>query len=143
MIEKSVIFSPCQKHQHLSNGGNVITNTELCRQRLLDRLGVDTHKPKWKSTDKMFAEIQSKQEVLDEMVKMAKDRLVMGSIRYGQSAKCTWEVIKSKMETKWQTYVETGNAEMLVDMINYCAIEFKEGSHPNSHFNALDDEAHG
>lgn len=121
----------------------MMTNTELCRQRLLDRLGVGTHEPRWKSTDRMFAEIRKKRAVLDEMVKMAKDRLIMGSIRYGQSTKYPWESIKSKMETKWRTYVETGNLEMLVDMLNYCAIEFEDRTHPNSHFNALDDEAHG
>jgi hypothetical protein len=121
----------------------MMTNTELCRQRLLDRLGVDTHEPKWKSTDRMFAEIAEKKAVLDEIVKLAKDRLVMGSIRYGRNTNYDWDSIRSKMGTKWKTYMETGNLEMLVDMVNYCAIEFKNRTHPDSHFNALDDEAHG
>lgn len=119
-----------------------MTNTELCRQRLYDRIGINAHEPRWKSTTNMFAEIRKRQAVLDEMVKMAKDRLIMGSIRYGRNTKYTWESIKSKMETKWRVYVETGNLEMLVDMLNYCAIEFQDRSHPNCHFNALGDDAH-
>jgi hypothetical protein len=120
-----------------------MTNTELCRQRLLDRLGVDTHTPKWKSTDHLLTEIAEKKATLDRMVKLAKDRLVMGSIRYGRDTNDNWDSIKSKMGTKWKTYIETGNLEMLVDMMNYCAIEFRNRTHPNSHFEALDDEAHG
>lgn len=119
------------------------TVTDHLRQRMYDRLGIDTHEPKWKSTDRMFAEIAEKKAVLNEMVKLAKDRLVMGSIRYGRNTNYKWDSIKSKMEMKWKTYVETGNLEMLVDMLNYCAIEFKNKTHPQSHFEALDDEAHG
>jgi hypothetical protein len=113
------------------------------RQHLYDRLGIDTHTPMWKDTKQMQAEIAEKVAALEEMVKLAKDRLYMGSIRYGRSTKYEWNSIKSKMNTKWQAYIRTGNVELLVDMINYCGIEFKNRTHPSSHFEALDDKEHG
>jgi hypothetical protein len=111
------------------------------RDGLHARLGI-ADGPKWDDTSAMMAEVKSKWGVLDRIVALAKDRLVMGAIRYGRMADYTWPDIRRKMQTKLDTYDKTGNSEMLVDLVNYCALEFGAGTHPDHHFDALDDEAH-
>ena len=68
----------------------------------------------------------------------------MGSILYGR--------IRSKRKKQYnriadcirrlQEYTRSGNDELLVDVGNICMIEFVEGTHPNKHFNSVDDGQH-
>lgn len=78
-----------------------------------------------------------------EFERLMRNRLLMGALRYGVLA------YKRKVGRKWdllgavkkkiQLYEQTGNTEYMVDIANYCLLEFECGYHPNKHFRALDD----
>ena len=62
----------------------------------------------------------------------------MGGIRYGSD----WEhfPLMDYMQEKFDLYQETGNAEMLIDLINLAVVESKIKTHPNFHFEIKDRE---
>ena len=72
------------------------------------------------------------------------NRLVMGSMRYNTRSlqvSPKYDLLKT-MYVKLNLYIESGNQENLVDLINYCVLEIINRQHPNSHFEAGDDTTH-
>jgi hypothetical protein len=67
----------------------------------------------------------------------------MGRLRYGSKrpGHARYNYVKSVKE-KIDLYEKTGNTEYLVDISNYCMLEFRHGTHPNKHFSASDDDHH-
>lgn len=75
---------------------------------------------------------------------LRKHRLILGALRYGRlnaKKKCGYDRLSSMIKYL-QKYQETGNDELLVDVANYCMLEFEEGTHPNKHFFTTDDGNH-
>jgi len=76
--------------------------------------------------------------------KLMRNRLLMGSFRYG----CLHDVNKpkynrvQKIKDKIELYERTGNLECLVDIANISLMEFEEGEHPLKHFMSTDDKDH-
>jgi hypothetical protein len=80
----------------------------------------------------------------DEFEKYQRDRLIMGALRYGKlyaKDKVQYDRI-SGMKRYIEEYLNTGNLECLVDVANYCILEFVNGNHPNKHFSTGDSEYH-
>ena len=79
-----------------------------------------------------------------EFEQLMRNRLVMGSYRYGRLGS------KGKPQFDRMSYIqriiieynETGNLECLVDIANLALVEFVEGIHPKRHFKAVDDGDH-
>lgn len=80
----------------------------------------------------------------DEFETLMRARLVMGAFRYG-----TFEEQKHSRRDNVPSilkhavlYQETGNAEHLVDVANLALVEFTRPSHPDFHFESIDDGDH-
>ena len=102
--------------------------------RLRERIGIaENHK---RDPTDMSAEIKRMTESLNNICELCKPRLIMGGIRYGSE----WdhEPMMKYMQKKFDTFKKTGNFEMLVDFVNFCAIEGALKTHPNFHFKAID-----
>lgn len=72
-----------------------------------------------------------------------RNRLVMGAFRYGLLSDDRKKF--NRMDhciKKIKEYKKTGNQELLVDIANFCMVEFIKSEHPTSHFNSLDDSEH-
>lgn len=79
-----------------------------------------------------------------EFETLMRNRLLMGSIRYGkihQQGKSKYDRVSS-MTKRLDMYNKTGNKEHLVDVANLCLLEFEECHHPDAHFAAIDDGHH-
>ena len=79
-----------------------------------------------------------------EFEELMRNRLIMGALRYGRigaSGKPKYERT-NPMIKRLNKYAETGNKEFLVDVANLCLLEFVECSHPNEHFDSIDDGEH-
>lgn len=115
-----------------------MTNFELMRDRLQIRAGIhDRHVPEGYD----LATLQ-KTEWSTEFEQYMRNRLIMGAFRYGLMAekkKRNKYNLLGTVRSKIKKYVETGNKEYLVDIANYCLLEFECNDHPNAHFHALDD----
>lgn len=111
-----------------------MNNTDLCRNNLLSRLGID--KTPRRGPVQVAQEIQRMTSKLEEIVNLARPRLIMGGIRYGSD----WKhgALMDYMQSKFDAYKETGNFEMLVDFFNFIPIEGELKTHPKFHFNAID-----
>ena len=60
------------------------------------------------------------------------NRLYVGELRYGSpSAK---QKYFSRMDKEMKAYGKTGNAEHLINIANYCVLEWIAPQHPNHHF---------
>lgn len=118
------------------------TITEQLRARLEKRLGiadrVEIETAAKRDNNKIMANAKAMIRALERMTDLARSRMIMGSIRYFNGQHKTHEAVVSRMQAKIDTYIETGNAEMLVDLLNYCVIEFQYGHHPNFHFETVD-----
>jgi hypothetical protein len=80
----------------------------------------------------------------DAFERAMRDRLIMGSFRYGligADGKPQYDRV-SCCERRLALYRETHNMEHLVDIANLCQMEFVEGQHPDRHFAASDDGVH-
>lgn len=69
-----------------------------------------------------------------------RNRLIMGAMRYGRigaPGKPKYDRAKSIL-TRITKYAQTGNKEHLVDIANEAMLEFREPSHPLSHWAAQD-----
>ena len=84
----------------------------------------------------MNGEIQGMIEALKHIMELARPRLIMGGIRYGSE----WEhePLMKYMQAKFNSYLATGNFEMLIDLVNFCAIESVLRTHPDWHFEGED-----
>ena len=78
-----------------------------------------------------------------EFERLMRNRLVVGSFRYGlmRREKPLFDRVDSIIK-RANKYRETGNMEFLVDIANLCLLEFVEGKHPNKHFHSIDDGEH-
>lgn len=79
-----------------------------------------------------------------EFEQLMRNRLIVGAIRYqrfNHPDKPNYNRIGA-IERKLKAYIESGNTELLVDIANYCLLEFVFGSHPKKHFHAQDDVDH-
>lgn len=112
----------------------MITATELCRKNLYNRLGVDAVERR--DLDKMSAEILKMKRQLKHIIALAEPRLVMGGIRYGSDWK--HDPLMDYIQKKFDLYRETGNAELLIDIINLAVVETDLKTHPEFHFRAED-----
>lgn len=117
-----------------------MTTFEFLRERLLMRAGLlPSPKPKFNFTD------LEKSEWSPTFERLMRNRMLMGALRYGtmeekRKVGRKWDLVGG-IEKKIKSYKETGNTEYLVDIANYCQIEFECGYHPNKHFAALDDHS--
>jgi len=112
-----------------------MTITKLCRQRLHERLNIPESSSN-RSAEQVFAEISAMTESLDKLLETARPRLIMGGIRY--ASKWEHDGLMSYMQEKFDNYRRTGNYEMLVDFVNFVAIEGHLKTHPMSHFKGCD-----
>lgn len=79
-----------------------------------------------------------------EFEELMHNRLIQAVPRYGRMndpRKSEYNYLKA-IRTKLSRYAQTGNDELLVDIANYCMLEFTLGNHPNKHFVATDDVSH-
>jgi len=113
---------------------------EQLRDRLLHRAGILPPMPQI-----------TQEQLVDEIFETTWDagflekmfnRLLMGRLRYGTKrvTKIRYNYTKP-VGDKIRLYERTGNTELLVDIANYCMLEYRFGQHPNKHFAATDDEA--
>lgn len=97
--------------------------------------------------------VGDKQETWEELVVSEWDnhyehlrrvRMILGRFRYSRfkdKDHVPTDNIKA-MKAKLKEYEVTGNLECLVDMGNYCMLEFQFSQHPNKHFESQDDGPH-
>ena len=79
-----------------------------------------------------------------EFEQLMRNRLIMGSIRYerfNHPDKPDYNRVGA-IDRKFALYKKTGNTELLVDIANYCLLEFVFSTHPLKHFHATDDQDH-
>jgi hypothetical protein len=75
---------------------------------------------------------------------LQRHRLLLGAMRYGRilaKGKSQWNRVPGMLKYI-KKYEETGNLECLVDVANYCMLEFLESNHPNKHFHSTEDGYH-
>ncbi len=110
---------------------------DILRARLHAKAGLsDPPEPKYD-----FSALE-KSEWSPEFERLMRNRLLMGALRYGvleEKRKRTkeWDLMGA-VEKKIALYHTTGNTEYLVDIANYCLLEFECGKRPDKHFTALD-----
>jgi len=79
-----------------------------------------------------------------EFEMLMRNRLVMGAFRYGlfsEQRHARHDNLAS-IAAHAGEYQRTGNAEHLVDIANLALVEFTLPSHPDSHFESIDDGGH-
>jgi len=112
-----------------------MNNTNYIRQRLLNT----AHE---RDSDSYTALCIS--EWCDEFEQLMRNRLIMGSLRYGKLGspnKPQYNRMDS-IQRRVEKYIKTGNLEHLVDIANISLVEFVEGNHTKKHFNSIDDGEH-
>jgi hypothetical protein len=119
----------------------MLTTHAIMRERLLQRAGL-TALPAPPFAGVTFAQLR-RSEWSEGFENLMRNRLVMGALRYGtidagRKLKKAWDRTGA-MLGKVEQYRKTGNTEYLVDIANYCLLEFELGLHPHKHFHALDD----
>lgn len=111
---------------------------DILRDRLLSKKGLLNHTPVAKFNLKDL----ERSEWSPEFERLMRNRMIMGALRYvtleekRRSAK-TWDLLGA-VRSKILSYQQTGNTEYLVDVANYCLLEFEAGKHPLKHFHASD-----
>lgn len=77
-------------------------------------------------------------------MKLMIHRIAYGRYRYGKqdtTVRKNYNYTKSAID-RLMAYQATGNTEHLVDVANFCMLEFVYGQHPMKHFTAIDDGEH-
>ena len=125
-------------------GFGVKTITEHIRAGIYERAGLlpDVESPKTNYLPPL--EVLRETEWSKEFEELLRARLVFGAIRYGRlndKRKRKYDRISSCI-SRLEEYRRTGNDELLVDVANFCMLEFEEGFHPNKHFRSVDDGNH-
>lgn len=90
--------------------------------------------------DAIRKDIDLKCDGLDAVVVMAKDRLTIGTFRYGVSSH-NYDY-GNEILNRVERYMATGNRENLVDALNFCALEFNHPFKKDTYFEAQDDSEH-
>lgn len=110
---------------------------DTLRDRLLAKAGLSPlPKAKYRLEDLERTEWSPRFE------RLMRNRMLMGALRYGpmeheRKVGSKWDLVGA-MEKKIALYRQTGNTEYLVDLANYCLLEFELGHHPTKHWAALD-----
>lgn len=114
----------------------MVTVTDLIRKQMYSKRGID-ETPVRKPHD-VLCETARMNNKLDEVIRLARDRLTMGSIRYGSN----WghDDLMDYMQVKFDTFKDTGNYEMLIDLLNFVVIEGELKTHPKHNFSPVDRE---
>lgn len=128
--------------------------TELER-RFMDELWIDscTKDRAWFRTGKTglrhqrpelpSVDILREEEWSPLFEKLMRNRLLQGAYRYGRLRETGGDLRRVESAVKRLVkYLETGNAELLVDAANLCMCEFEVPGHPRHHFNTVDDGDH-
>lgn len=121
-----------------------MTNTEYLRQRIYERSGLTSDGKVPKRGHIPSLEVLKKTEWSPVFEQACRYRLIMGGIRYGRlhaPGKKQYDRIIAALK-RLQEYQITGNDELLIDVSNFCMLEFEEGNHPLKHFNPVDDGQH-
>ena len=118
-----------------------MTNFEHMRERLYRRAGLLAPPPPKYNYLQLRASEWSPQ--FEEFMR---NRMVMGALRYGtiaqnRAAKKPYDRIAS-VKKRLESYLITGNDELLVDCANLLMLEFELGQHPRKHFRAADSREH-
>lgn len=118
-----------------------MTNFEYLRERLHKQAGLFEVQSRFKPTD--YKKLQ-RTEWSNLFEKLMRNRLIMGALRYGtledkkiNAKQNRWNLLQA-LQSKIESYEQTGNTEYLVDAANYCLLAFECDPHPNKHFHALD-----
>lgn len=81
----------------------------------------------------------------DQFEQLMRNRMVLGALRYelihDKKGNNKYDILGS-IERRIQCYRKTGNKEFLVDSANLMLIEFEAPTHPNAHFESIDDGEH-
>ncbi len=80
--------------------------------------------------------VKPKQKSIVSFLQMMVNRLAVASYRYGGGVPC-WDAAqdyRKRIDDKLEMYDKTGNTEFLVDVANYCMLDFYNSLHPNAHF---------
>ena len=78
-------------------------------------------------------------EFSEDFVQKMKNRMLVSYHKYGpikQNAGAGLVAIIASLEKRLALYKDTGNTEWLVDVANFCQIEYQYPQHPNAHFRA-------
>jgi hypothetical protein len=116
-----------------------MTNFEWMRQRILHRVIHGAVGDKTEGAEDLRAT-----EWSPEFERLMRNRLLMGRFRYGRLDRTTdtgYDRAGSAIK-RLRHYQSTGNMEHLVDAANLCLVEFKHSTHPDKHFDAVDDGEH-
>ena len=110
------------------------SNIDHCRETLYKRMGI--YEKDTRTSREINIEIKQMISALQDIISLAKPRLIMGGIRYGSN----WnhKDLMNYMQSKFNIYKETGNMEMLIDFINFIAIESVLQTHSKYYFNSID-----
>lgn len=108
--------------------------TDHIRKNLYNRLGI-TDQPK-RDHIVMTAEIKGMTNKLEEILSLAKPRLIMGGIRYG--SEWNHDSLMNYIQHKFDLYKKDGNYEYLIDVINLIIVEGKIQTHLKYHFEPED-----
>ena len=122
----------------------MITINEYLRRRIYERSGLtpDGEIPQRGHVPPLEVLLQTQWS--ERYEKACRYRLIMGGIRYGflrGKNKKQYDRISAAIQ-RLNEYRLTGNDELLVDVSNFCMLEFEEGNHPLKHFNSVDDGQH-
>ena len=113
------------------------TEHSIMRERLMQRAGlIEPEPPKW-DLNKL------RKEWSDDFEQLMRNRLMMGALRYGglrnpSNPGRTTDLNTKQMLKRTKLYIETGNAEHLVDVANFALAEFVQKRHPKYHFESID-----
>lgn len=125
-----------------------MTNTEWLRARLLS--SVQEHKTfSAAQAEASLSEVYGEDGFLEEVIRHAKVRKLMGAFRYEQKESDGKSYDEKAREGKAKTYCQrgiekfqlyeaTGNKEFLVDAFNYVLLEWARPTHPNPHFSSTE-----
>lgn len=79
-------------------------------------------------------------EAFQKFVEGQVNRMVTSSYKYGpvnEETMSTRNLVKT-LELRWAKYLETHNTEFLMDVANFCAMEFLFPTFPDASFRATD-----
>jgi hypothetical protein len=110
---------------------------EILRKRLYAKAGL-VERPTYR------LEALRESEWSPRFESLQRNRLLMGALRYGpikQPGKRRYDRV-GRMKECIAEFEATGNLELLVDVANYCLLEFEDSNHPKAHFEAVDDGNH-
>lgn len=82
-------------------------------------------------------------EFSEEFVNGMRNRMAVSFYKYGPIAEAYPHKVDAvgSLAVRLERYAETGNTEWLMDVANFCMIEFMHPRHPSAHFQGTDDDA--